>query len=97
EFGEIVIEISQSSNTGTKPPLTSDTLAGTGSGTTHIWTGTDGQAQATVISGNVPSGPIVSTIRLPSTIYGFQNTTKTLALQKNFSGNYTGIVCDNYC
>jgi len=97
EFGEIVIEISQSSNTATKALLTSDTLPGTGSGTTHIWTGTDGQAQDTVISGNVTSGPIVSTIRLPSTIYGFQNTTKTLALQKNFSGNYTGIVCDNYC
>ena len=34
---------------------------------------------------------------MPSTIYGFQNTTKTQALQKNFSGNYTSIVCDNYC
>ncbi len=100
EFGEIVIEISQSSSTATKALLTTDTLPGTGCtgcGTTSIWTGTDGEAQDTVISGNVTSGPIVSNIRLPSTIYGFQNDSKTLTLQKNFSGNYTSIVCDNYC
>ncbi len=97
EFGEIVIEISQSTNGATNALLTTDRLPGTGSGTTHIWTGTDGQAQDTVLSGNSTSGPILSSIRLPSTIYGFQNTTKTLALQKNFSGNYTSIVCDNYC
>jgi hypothetical protein len=100
EFGEIVIEIQQSTNAATRALLTTDTLPGTGCptcGTTSIWTGTDGQAQDTVLSGNSTSGPILSSIRLPSTIYGFQNTTKTLALQKNFSGNYTGIVCDNYC
>jgi branched-chain amino acid transport system substrate-binding protein len=97
EFGEIVIEINQSTNAATKALLTTDTLPGAGSGTTSIWTGTDGQAQDTVLSGNSTSGPILSSIRLPSTIYGFQNTTKTLALQKNFSGNYTSIVCDNYC
>src|SRR2546430_5180987 len=97
EFGEIVIEISQSTNVATNALLTTDTLPGSGSGPTHIWTGTDGQAQDTVLSGNSTSGPILSNIRLPSTIYGFQNTTKTLALQKNFSGNYTGVVCDNYC
>jgi len=96
EFGEIVIEISQSSDPATTALLT-NTLPGTGSGPTHIWTGTDGQAQDTILSGNVTSGPILSSIRLPSTIYGFQNDTKTLTLQKNFSGNYTGIVCDNYC
>jgi len=96
EFGEIVIEISQSTNVATNALLTTDTLPGSGS-PTHIWTGTDGQAQDTVLSGNSTSGPILSNIRLPSTIYGFQNTTKTLALQKNFSGNYTGVVCDNYC
>jgi len=97
EFGEIVIEISQSTNGATNALLTTDMLPGSGSGPTHIWTGTDGQAQDTVLSGNSTSGPILSNIRLPSTIYGFQNTTKTLALQRNFSGNYTGIVCDNYC
>ncbi len=84
EFGEIVIEISQSTNGATNALLTTDTLPGSGSGTTHIWTGTDGQAQDTVLSGNSTSGPILSSIRLPSTIYGFQNTTKTLALQKKF-------------
>jgi branched-chain amino acid transport system substrate-binding protein len=97
EFGEIVIEIDTSSNTATKALVNTDTLPGTGSGTIHIWTGTDGQAQDTVLSGNSTSGPILSRIRLPSTIYGFQNTTKTQALQKNFAGNYTGIACDNYC
>src|SRR5205809_1562659 len=97
EFGEIVIEISQSTNVATNALLTTDTLPGSGSGPTHIWTGTDGQAQDTVLSGNSTSGPILSNIRLPSTIYGFQNTTKTLALQKNFSSNYTDVVCDNYC
>lgn len=97
EFGEIVIEINQSTNTATKALITTDTLPGTGSGTTSVWTGTDGEAQDTIISGNVTSGPIVSNIRLPSTIYGFQNSSKTLAVEKNFSGNYTGIVCDNYC
>jgi branched-chain amino acid transport system substrate-binding protein len=97
EFGEIVIEISQSTNGATNALLTTDTLPGSGSGTTHIWTGTDGQAQDTVLSGNSTSGPILSSIRLPSTIYGFQNTTKTRALQRNFSGNYTSVVCDNYC
>jgi len=97
EFGEIVIEINQSTNAATKALLTTDTLPGAGSGTVHIWTGTDGQAQDTVLSGNSTSGPILSSIRLPSTIYGFQNDTKTIALQKNFSGNYTNIVCDNYC
>jgi len=97
EFGEIVIEIQQSSNGATNALLTTDHLPGTGSGTVKVWTGTDGEAQDTVLSGNVTSGPILSSMRLPSTIYGFQNDTKTLALEKNFSGNYTNIVCDNYC
>jgi branched-chain amino acid transport system substrate-binding protein len=98
EFGEIVIEISQSTDTATKALLTTDMLPGVGSsGPVHIWTGTDGQAQDTILSSNSTSGPILSSIRLPSTIYGFQNDTKTITLQKNFAGNYTNVVCDNYC
>jgi branched-chain amino acid transport system substrate-binding protein len=59
------------------------------------WTGTDGESQDTVISGN--STIDTSTFRLPSTIYGFPNTTRTQTLDSEFSSSYSGDICDNYC
>ena len=96
EFGEIVTEISQSSSAATRALLTGK-LPGTGSGPTSVWTGTDGEAQNTVISGDATSGPIVSSIRLPSTIYGFLNNTKTVRLYATFASAYLGNICDLFC
>ncbi len=90
EFGELVIELNGSSSY-------SYLLKGHLPSATSQWTGTDGEAQDTVISNKTTSGPIVSNIRLPSTTYGFPNTTLTQQLVKNFAGNYTNNVCDNYC
>ncbi len=69
----------------------------TGTGPTSIWTGTDGQSQDTVISSNSTSGTYFAQNRLPSTIYGFLNNTKTVAVDNAFSAAYSGNVCDNYC
>jgi branched-chain amino acid transport system substrate-binding protein len=78
------------------PKLIAGHLPGIGSGPTPSqWTGTDGESQDTVISSN--STFDVSTIRLPSTIYGFPNTPRTQALNATFSSSYSGDVCDNYC
>ncbi len=96
EIGEIVSEISQSSSVATRALLTGR-LPGTGSGPTSVWTGTDGEAQDTFLSGNVTTGPIFSEIRLPSTIYGFLNNTKTERLYTTFASTYPGATCDFYC
>jgi branched-chain amino acid transport system substrate-binding protein len=61
------------------------------------WFGTDGEAQDTVISGNATAGSLVAKVKLPSTIYGFPNTTLTQTLENTFSTTYSGNVCDNYC
>src|SRR5438477_3221175 len=63
EFGAIVSEISQSSSSSIRALLTGK-LPGTGGGPSSVWTGTDGEAQDTFLSGNVTSGPIISSIRL---------------------------------
>jgi branched-chain amino acid transport system substrate-binding protein len=66
-------------------------------GTTSIWTGTDGQSQDTVISNNSTSSGYFANNRLPSTIYGFLNNTKSFALDTIFPSVSNGNVCDNYC
>jgi len=66
-------------------------------GTTSIWTGTDGQSQDTVISNNSTSSGYFANNRLPSTIYGFLNNTKAYALDAVFPSISNGNVCDNYC
>jgi len=96
EFGAILSEISQSSSTSIRALLTGK-LPGTGGGPTSVWTGTDGEAQDTVLSGAPTSGPIISSIRLPSTIYGFLNNTKTERLYLTFASAYPGATCDFYC
>ena len=66
-------------------------------GTTSIWTGTDGQSQDTVISNNSTSSGYFASNRLPSTIYGFLNNTKANALDAVFPSISNNNVCDNYC
>ncbi len=66
-------------------------------GTTSIWTGTDGQSQDTVISNNSTSSGYFASNTLPSTIYGFLNNTKSFALDNVFPSISNGNVCDNYC
>jgi branched-chain amino acid transport system substrate-binding protein len=66
-------------------------------GTTSVWTGVDGQAQDTVISNNSTSSGYFANNRLPSTIYGFSNNTKSFALDSIFPSVSNGNVCDNYC
>jgi len=96
EFGTMVSEISQSSSTSIRALLTGK-LPGTGRGPTSVWTGTDGEAQDTFLSGDLASGPIISSIRLPSTVYGFLNNTKTERLYTTFASTYPGATCDFYC
>ena len=92
EFSNLIYQISQQ-----HPSLLSGHLPGTGAGPTSVWTGTDGEAQDTIISANVTSGPIVSRIRLPSTVYAFLNNTKTERLYTAFATAYPGNLCDLYC
>src|SRR5467141_243041 len=67
------------------------------SGPVSVWTGTDGQAQDTLISNNSTSSGYFTSNRLPSTVYGFLNNTKALALDALFPSISNGNVCDNYC
>ncbi len=61
------------------------------------WFGTDGEAQDAVIINATTSGPAVSGVKLPSTLYGFLNNTKTFNLYKAFTAAYPGNICDAYC
>lgn len=90
EFGEIVLEISQNSSF-------SYLLKGKLPFATSEWTGTDGEAQDTILSGSSTWGPIISNIRLPSTIYGFFNNSKTIRLYNEFAALFPANVCDFYC
>lgn len=92
EFSQLIYQVDQQ-----HPSLLNGRLPGTGAGPTSMWVGTDGEAQDTHISGNVTSGPIVSKIRLPSTIYAFLNNTKTERLYTSFASTYPAEICDNYC
>jgi branched-chain amino acid transport system substrate-binding protein len=69
----------------------------TGSGPTSIWTGTDGEAQDTIISTSTTSGTFFVNNRLPSTTYAFLNNTKTERLYTSFANAYPGNICDLYC
>src|SRR5439155_26617545 len=89
-------EISQSSSSSIRALLTGK-LPRTGGGPSSVWTGTDGEAQDTFLSGNVTSGPIISSIRLPSTIYGFLHNTKTERVYLTFATTCPGATCDFYC
>ncbi len=103
EFSQMIYQIGQQHSNllhGSLPGCNSSSNAVpgcTGSGSTSIWTGTDGESQDTVISSNSTSGTYFANNRLPATIYGFLNNTKTVALDNTFSSTYTNNICDNYC
>lgn len=92
EFTQLMYQVKQQHSN-----LITGHLPGSGSFPKPVseWTGTDGESQDTVISSN--STVDVSTIRLPSTVYGFPNTTRTQTLLSEFSSAYSSDICDNYC
>ncbi len=92
EFTQIIYQVSLQ-----VPSLLNGRLPGTGAGPTSMWIGTDGEAQDPVISSSSTSGPLVSRIRLPSTVYGFLNNTKTESLYATFTSTYPGNICDLFC
>jgi ABC-type branched-subunit amino acid transport system substrate-binding protein len=61
------------------------------------WFGTDGEAQDIILTGDPSAGPLIAQVRLPSTLYSFQNNTKTERLYAAFASAYPGIVCDQFC
>jgi ABC-type branched-subunit amino acid transport system substrate-binding protein len=83
EFGQLIIKANSIA-----PNLLNQNLP---------WFGTDGEAQDTVITGNVTAGPLVQKVRLPSTVFGFLNNTKSTTLATTFAAAHSGNVCDNYC
>ena len=92
EFTQIIYQVSLQVTS-----LLNGHLPGTGAGPTSMWQGTDGEAQDPIISSSSTSGPIVSRIRLPSTVYGFLNNTKTERLYATFASTYPGNICDLFC
>lgn len=64
--------------------------------TTLPWFGVDGEAQDAVIT-NSTYGGAVAQVKLPSTLYGFLNNTKTQALYTKFASRFPSNVCDAYC
>ena len=84
EFGTMILKASG----GSYPSYPWSTLP---------WFGTDGEAQDAVIVNATTSGPAVSNVRLPSTLYGYVNNTKTFTLYNAFSAAYPGNICDAYC
>ena len=99
EFSQMIYQIRSQ-----HPNLLAGSLPGcgavagcTGSGPTSIWTGTDGEAQDTIISGSLATTTFFTNNHLPSTIYGFLNNTKTELLYASFANAYPGNICDLYC
>jgi branched-chain amino acid transport system substrate-binding protein len=99
EFGQIISQVSQ-----LHPSLLKGALPGcgvvagcVGSGPSSIWIGTDGEAHDTVITGNIGLAPYFQNNRLPSTLAGFFNNTKTIRLYSALASAYPGVTCDIYC
>jgi branched-chain amino acid transport system substrate-binding protein len=99
EFSQMIFQI-----TLQHPTLLKGNLPGcgpvpgcVGTGPTSIWIGTDGEAQDTIISGNTGLSTYFQTNRLPSTLTGFLNNTKTIRLYTALANSYPGIACDFYC
>ncbi len=99
EFAQIISQISPQ-----HPSLLNGKLPGcgpvpgcVGSGPTSIWIGTDGEAQDPIISGNPSLAPYFQNNRLPSTLAGFFNNTKTIRLYSALASAYPGVTCDVYC
>lgn len=99
EFGQIILQA-----TLQHPSLLKGTLPGcgpvpgcVGSGPTSTWIGTDGEAQDTVITSNIGLSGFFQNNRLPSTLAGFFNNTKTTRLYSALASAYPGVTCDIYC
>lgn len=60
------------------------------------WFGTDGEAQDSVIV-NATYGGAVAQVKLPSTLYGYVNNSKTASLYSAFARAYAPNICDAYC
>lgn len=60
------------------------------------WFGVDGQAQDAVIVNATYGGPVAQ-VKLPSTVFGFVNNTKTLNLISRYSADHSPDFCDIYC
>lgn len=68
-----------------------------GSGPSSMWIGTDGEAQDPVITGNISLSSFFQNNRLPSTLAGFFNNTKTMRLYTALASAYPGVTCDIFC
>jgi hypothetical protein len=68
-----------------------------GSGPISIWIGTDGEAQDTVITSNPNLSSYFQNNRLPSTLAGFFNNTKTIRVYSALASAYPGVICDIFC
>jgi branched-chain amino acid transport system substrate-binding protein len=65
--------------------------------TTQPWYGSDGQAEDTVITGNSTAGPLVSKVKLVSTLYAPFNSTKLVDFCNRFTTTLDpGQPCDSY-
>ena len=99
EFAQIISQVSL-----LHPSLLNGKLPGcgpvpgcVGSGPTPIWIGTDGEAQDPVITGNISLQPFFQNNRLPSTLAGFFNNTKTILLYSALAIAFPGATCDISC
>ena len=61
------------------------------------WFGTDGEAQDAVIINATTSGPYVTTVTLPSTLFSQVNNAKTVALNSTYVSAHPSDICDSYC
>jgi branched-chain amino acid transport system substrate-binding protein len=61
------------------------------------WFGTDGEAQDAVIINATTSGPYVSQVKLPSTLFSQVNNAKTVQLNTTFTTQNPSNICDSYC
>jgi len=99
EFAQIISQVSL-----LHPSLLNGKLPGcgpvpgcVGSGPASMWIGTDGEAQDSVITGNISLQPFFQNNRLPSTLAGFFNNTKTIRLYSALASAFPGVTCDIYC
>lgn len=99
EFAQIISQVNLQ-----HPSLLKGTLPGcgpvpgcVGSGPTSTWIGTDGEAQDTVITSNLGLSGFFQNNRLPSTLAGFFNNTKTIRLYTALASAYPGVTCDMFC
>jgi branched-chain amino acid transport system substrate-binding protein len=99
EFAQIISQVSLQ-----HPSLLKGTLPGcgpvpgcVGSGQTSMWIGTDGEALDPLLTGNIGLSSYFQNNRLPSTLAGFSNNTKTIRLYSALASAFPGVTCDIFC